>query len=49
MQTARYMSLEERRNRHTELMSGLLKHDIADWRERFVAELQAASRLRHVA
>ena len=48
MQTARYMSLEERRNRHAELMSGLLKEDIADWRERFVAELAAAT-LRRVA
>lgn len=48
MQTARYMSLEERRNRHTELMAGLVREDIADWRERFVAELDAAT-LRRVA
>jgi trehalose 6-phosphate synthase len=43
MQTARYMSLEERRNRHAELMRGLLEEDISHWRERFVEELGAAS------
>jgi trehalose 6-phosphate synthase len=44
MQTARYMNLEERRNRHTELMRGLVEQDISHWRERFVAELRAAKR-----
>ncbi|HZR36266.1 MAG TPA: alpha,alpha-trehalose-phosphate synthase (UDP-forming) [Nevskia sp.] len=43
LQTARYMSLEERRNRHTELMEGLLREDISHWRERFVSELRAAA------
>lgn len=44
MQTARYMPLEERSNRHAELMRGLLEEDISHWRERFVAELRAAKR-----
>jgi len=48
LQTARYMSLEERRRRHAELMQGLLQEDISHWRERFVAELHSAS-LRRVA
>jgi len=43
LQTARYMTLEERRNRHAELMQGLLREDISHWRERFVSELRAAA------
>ncbi len=43
MQIARYMSLEERRNRYSELMQGLVREDISHWRERFVSELRAAS------
>jgi trehalose 6-phosphate synthase len=43
MQTARYMPLVQRRERHAELMRGLLKEDIVHWREHFVAELQSAS------
>ncbi len=40
MQTARYMSLEERLQRHGELMKGLLEYDIARWSEEFLAALK---------
>ena len=49
MQTARYMGLEERRQRHAELMQGLLDEDISHWREDFVRELRLATDKRKAA
>ncbi|AXQ27368.1 alpha,alpha-trehalose-phosphate synthase (UDP-forming) [Solimonas sp. K1W22B-7] len=43
LQTARYMPLEERRQRHAELMRGLLRDDADAWRESFLEELQRCS------
>ncbi|HSW13375.1 MAG TPA: alpha,alpha-trehalose-phosphate synthase (UDP-forming) [Solimonas sp.] len=43
LQTARHMSLEERRNRHTELMTGLLRDNAEAWRESFLRELERCS------
>ena len=43
LQTARYMPLEERRNRHAELMRGLLRDDADAWRAAFLEELQRCS------
>jgi len=42
LQTARHMSLEERRARHAELMRGLLENDVAHWCEDFLAALDHA-------
>jgi trehalose 6-phosphate synthase len=39
MQTARCMPLEERRERHTTLMSGLLEYDIIAWCEDYLTQL----------
>jgi trehalose 6-phosphate synthase len=39
VQAARTMPLEERRNRHAELMRGLTEYDAARWREDFVTRL----------
>ncbi len=39
LQRARTMPLEERRNRHAELMRGLVECDAARWRSDFVAQL----------
>jgi trehalose 6-phosphate synthase len=49
LQTARYMPLEERRNRHAELMHGLLRDDADAWREAFLEELQRCSAQREDA
>ena len=43
LQTARYMPLEERRNRHAELMQGLLRNDAGAWREAFLDALERCS------
>jgi trehalose 6-phosphate synthase len=48
LQTARKMPLEERRNRHAELMRGLTEYDAARWREEFVSKLRR-TRLQAVA
>lgn len=40
LQIARHMSLEERRNRHAELMQGLLADNVGLWRESFLKELE---------
>jgi len=41
LQCARKMPIEERRNRHAELMRGLTEYDAARWREEFVSRLRA--------
>lgn len=46
LQTARHMSLEERQQRHAELMRGLLRDDADAWRESFLAELARCGALR---
>ncbi|MDE2148562.1 MAG: trehalose-6-phosphate synthase [Gammaproteobacteria bacterium] len=48
LQTARHMPLEQRRNRHAELMRGLRDYDIDRWRTDFLEALAAAG-ARHVA
>jgi len=40
LQLARHMTLEERRNRHDELMRGLLDEGASVWRESFLEELE---------
>ena len=39
LEQARIMGIDERRNRHQQLMRGLLENDVAAWRKRFLAEL----------
>lgn len=46
LQTARHMPLEERRQRHAELMRGLLRDDADAWREAFLEELARCGLLR---
>lgn len=48
LECARRMPIEERRNRHAELMHGLIEFDAARWREEFVSRLRA-TRLQAVA
>jgi len=40
LQRARYMSREERVERHTALIEGLQREDVADWRDRFIDALR---------
>lgn len=40
LQIGRHMSLDERRNRHAELMQGLLADNVGQWRESFLRELE---------
>ena len=40
LQVARHMPLEERRNRHAELMRGLVADNVGVWRESFLKELE---------
>lgn len=42
LQTARYMPLDERRNRHAELMQDLIAHDVTDWRRTYLQALAEA-------
>jgi trehalose 6-phosphate synthase len=44
IQSALYMPLAERRDRHSSLMAVLRKHDIAAWTDGFLAALDAAGR-----
>ncbi|MDI3259270.1 MAG: trehalose-6-phosphate synthase [Sinobacteraceae bacterium] len=49
LQTARYLPLEERRNRHAELLRGLREYDLARWREDFLAALREVPAARAAA
>lgn len=42
LQTARHMSLEERRNRHAELLAGVHDYDVTRWRDEFLQTLERA-------
>jgi trehalose 6-phosphate synthase len=42
LQTARYMPLAERRERHGELMRGLIEEDLGHWRRSFVEALRGS-------
>ena len=45
IQTARHMPLEERQTRHQQLMQGLLRQDVAWWRESFLRDLASTRSL----
>jgi trehalose 6-phosphate synthase len=49
IQSALHMSLAERRERHSRLMTTLRRHDIAAWTDSFIATLDAAGRAAHRA
>lgn len=49
LQIARYMSLQERRERFDALMARLKKQDVAQWRDDFLGELAAISRAQPIA
>ena len=46
LQMARYMSLQERRERFEALMTRLKKEDVAQWRDEFLEALSSVSRER---
>ncbi|MBA4208437.1 MAG: trehalose-6-phosphate synthase [Parvibaculum sp.] len=49
LQVARYMKLEERRERHKALMARLVREDVANWRDEFLDMLAAVPRHADVA
>ncbi|MEQ8268435.1 MAG: alpha,alpha-trehalose-phosphate synthase (UDP-forming) [Parvibaculum sp.] len=49
LQIARYMSLQERRERFEALMKKLKDEDVAHWRDEFLAELAAVARRRTIS
>src|SRR5690606_40434350 len=49
LQIARYMSLQERRERFDALMTRLKTQDVAQWRDDFLGELATISRAQPIA